>query len=123
MNEVKEWLHYLIWWLLSLLAAATIVAARIGNWLYGEKAPPPPEDPELMHHWRRRRMWIVISEVSALPAFASLSVAGTKYWDLDAWVSIPLAMMLAIVGFLLLLDGVQRAFYKRLGVTFTEEDR
>lgn len=119
---MKDWWQYALWWILSFLAAATIVGARIGSWLYGEKALEPPEDPQLLHHWQRRRMWIVISEMSALPAFASLSVAGTKYWELDAWVSIPLAMILAILGFLLLLDGVQRTFYKRLGIKFTQEE-
>ena len=118
---MKDGLYYAFWWLLSLMAAATIVGARIGNWLYGEKAPDPPSDPELLVLWKRRRSWIVLSEVSALPAFASLAVAGTKYWNLDAWVSIPVAMLLAILGFLLLLDGVQRMFYKRLGIIFKDE--
>jgi hypothetical protein len=110
-----------IWWLLSMIAAATIVGARIGNWLYGEKAPPPPLDATMLRDWKRRRMWIIISETSALPAFASLSVAATYYWSLDPWISIPIAMLLAILGFLLLLDAVQRTFYKKMGIAPAEK--
>lgn len=114
MNE--NWSEYAFAWFFSLVGAATIIGARIGAWLYGPNAVPPPEEPERLHSWKRRRLWIVVSELSSLPAFASLSVVATVYYGVSPWFSIPISMGLAIVGFLLLLDGVQRGFRVRFGV-------
>lgn len=113
---------YVVAWFLSLLFAAMVVAGRVAAWLYGTKAPEPPDDPTLFVHWKRRRLWIVISEFSALPAFASLSMGATIWWDLSPFLSIPISMVLAILGFLLLLDGVQQIFRRRLGLQKGDTD-
>lgn len=107
--------EYLIWWIIFLLSSATIVGARIALFVW-RLAPNPPEDPVLASHWARRRRWTAWSELSALPAFATITVTAVSYWNLDPIAGVLIAMALGGVGFALLLDGVQWLFRKRLGM-------
>jgi hypothetical protein len=112
---MADWRDFFFWWLASLFAAATVVAAKLGLRLYG-LAGDPPADPALAQHWHRRRRYVAIGEVSALPAFATISVVLVSYYRLDPVVAVLIAMAQGMVGFALLLDGAAWLFRKRLGM-------
>lgn len=113
--HIENWRDLITWWLLSLAAAALVTAAKLGVILFG-KAADPPADPVLSEHWARRRRWIAISEVLSLPAFATLSVVLVFYRKMDPVLSVLIAMGLAAIGTILLLDGAAWLFRKRLGM-------
>lgn len=110
-----DWREFILWWLASLAAASTVVAAKLGMLLWG-MAPEPPSDPVLLAHWLRRRRWLTYAELSALPAFATIAVTIAQYRGASLTLSILIAMALGGIGFVLLLDGVQWLFRKRLGM-------
>lgn len=112
---MNDWREFTIWWLVSLLSAATVVGGKIGLFLW-KMAPDPPSDPVLATHWRRRRRWLAYAELSALPAFATVAVAITAQRQAEPIMSVLIAMALGAVGFTLLLDGVQWLFRQRLGL-------
>ncbi|CAM8655252.1 hypothetical protein [Sphingobium cupriresistens] len=110
-----------VWlWILSMLAAATVVGGKIGAFMWG-LSPDPPNDAAAAAHWARRRRWLAYSEVSALPAFATIGVTAVAYGDLNPIAAVPISMALGGVGFPLLLDGAQWLFRKRLGMPQTEK--
>lgn len=115
MDDPADLKRYLMWWLASLFSASVVVAARLGMKLFGEAAEPPA-DPKMALHWARRRRWIAIAEVSALPAFATLSVVLVAYYQLDPVAGVLIAMGQGFVGFPLLLDGAAWLFRRRLGM-------
>lgn len=112
---MTDWRDFLLWWALDFLAAASIVGAKIGLLLWG-LAPNPPDEPALAAHWRRRRRWLAYAELSALPAFSTISVALAAHRQSDPIVSVLIALALGGIGFTLLCDGVQWMFRKRLGL-------
>jgi len=112
---MADWRDFFFWWLASLFAAATVVAAKLGLRLYG-LAGDPPADPIMAKHWHRRRRYVAIGEVSALPAFATVSVVLVSFYHLDPVVAVLIAMGQGMVGFALLLDGAAWLFRKRLGL-------
>lgn len=93
-------------WVISFFAGLTAIAARLGHKLFGI-ATLPPVDPAELVHWRRKRRWLAISEISALPLFASVSLAITLYSNLPAVVSVLLTMLMGALGFGFLLNGLQ----------------
>ena len=117
-----EFKDFIYWWLAGLIAAATIAGGRIGLFLF-RLAPDPPDDPVLAAHWLRRRRWLVWSELSALPAFATISVSSVRYWHLEPAAAVLIAMALGGVGFVLLVDGAQWMFRRRIGMPATEDVR
>lgn len=98
-----------------ILAAATIAGGRIGYTLW-RVSPDEPDDPVKAKHWRRRRRWLVFSELSALPAFATLAVTAVEHWGLSPVAGVLIAMALGGVGFAMLLDALQYLFRKRMGL-------
>ena len=102
-----------ILWLLSFGGSLTIVAARLGLALYGVNEDPPL-DQEVYKHWSRRRNWLIVSEVSAVPAFATLGVVATEYWSLGPIASVLIAMILGALGFGFLLHAIETVVRKRL---------
>ena len=110
--EPREWIHL---WLLALLASATVVGGKIGSFLWG-LAPDPPSDPAAAVSWTRRRRWLAYSEISALPAFATIGVTAVAYGSLNPIAGVLIAMALGAIGFPLLLDGAQYLYRKRLGM-------
>lgn len=112
---MHDWREFLFWWLVSLIAGATVVGGKLGVLLW-KLAPDPPADPVLAAHWRRRRRWLAYAELSALPAFATIAVAITVHRQAEPILSVLISMALGAVGFTLLLDGVQWLFRQRLGL-------
>jgi hypothetical protein len=113
--DINNWRDFFFWWAASLFASTMIVAAKLGIQLYGA-AGDPPADPVLTAHWQRRRRWLAISEVSALPAFATVSIVLVSYYHLDPVAGVLIAMAQGMIGFPLLLDGAAWLFRKRLGM-------
>lgn len=117
-SDVKDWGEFLFWWMASLFASTTVVVAKLGLKLYAS-AGDPPVDPAMAIHWQRRRQYIAIGEVSALPAFATISVVLVSYYHLNPIAAVLLAMAQGFIGFPLLLDGAAFIFRKRLGMEDT----
>ncbi|MGE4431898.1 MAG: hypothetical protein AB7E05_14275 [Sphingobium sp.] len=102
-------------WLASAAAALTMIGGRMGLYLFG-LAKDPPVDPEALDLWRRRRRWLAYSELSALPACATVALTATVYLDLPPITSVVISMVLGAVGFAFLLNGVQFVVRRRLGM-------
>lgn len=102
-------------WLLSLFGGLALCGARLG-WLLFGVAPEPPADPTAFTLWRRKRQWLVISELSALPAFATISVliGRLREWPMEG--VILLSMVLGALGFAFFLDALQTLVRKRIGM-------
>lgn len=115
MDEPRNLVDFLFWWFAALLAATMVVVARLGIMLFGQAALPPA-DPALARHWALRRRWIAISEIAALPAFATVSIVAVGYYDLDPVMAVIIALGQGFVGFPLLLDGAAWLFRRRLGM-------
>lgn len=114
-NNLEDWREFLFWWAASLFAATTVVVARLGIRLYGA-TPDLPDDPALALHWRRRRQYIAMAELSALPAFATISVVLVSYQQLNPVAAVLLAIGQGFIGFPLLLDGAAFLFRRRIGL-------
>lgn len=112
---MHDWRDFLVWWLLSMLGAATVVGAKLGMLLYGI-SPEQPSDPVMIEHWNRRRRWLTYAELSALPAFATIAVAIAAQRQADPILSVLIAMALGGIGFTLLLDALQWLFRIRVGL-------
>ncbi|MCC6478346.1 MAG: hypothetical protein IT552_03975 [Sphingomonadaceae bacterium] len=112
---MNDWREFIFWWLASLIAGATIVGGKLGMFLF-RISSDPPDDVKAAAHWLRRRRWLAYSELSALPAFATIGVSIVAYYKIDPILSVLISMFLGGVGFVLLLDGVQWLFRKRLGM-------
>lgn len=114
-SDVNDWREFIFWWAASLFAATTIVVARLGMRLFGQAADLP-DDPVAALHWQRRRRYIAIAEISALPAFATISVVLVSYYNLNPVAAVLISLAMGFVGFPLLLDGAAFLFRKRLGM-------
>ena len=112
---MNDWRDFLFWWITSLLATTMIVGGKLGMFLF-RLSNDPPEDRLLAAHWQRRRRWLTWSELSALPAFSTISVTVVHYYKIEPVLAVLLSMFLGAVGFALLLDGAQWIFRKRLGL-------
>lgn len=102
-------------WVLSLVAGLALCGARLG-WLLFGVAPEPPADPAAFGLWQRKRRWLVFSEISALPAFATISVMVGR---LRAWPTegvILFSMVLGALGFAFFLDALQTLVRRRVGL-------
>ena len=114
-SDFQDWREFMFWWAASLFAATTVVVARLGLKLYGAQTDFP-DDPVMAMHWRRRRQYVALAELSALPAFATISVVLVSYQQLNPVAAVLLALAQGFVGFPLLLDGAAFLFRRRLGM-------
>lgn len=105
-------------WLLSLFGGLAMIGARLGWQLFGI-AVDPPVDPVAFDLWRRKRKWLVISEISALPVFATVSVLVGKlrHWPMEG--VILLSMVLGALGFAFLFDALSFLVRQRIGMPET----
>lgn len=105
----------LLLWLASLASGLALCGARLG-WLLFGAAPEPPGDPAAFALWQRKRRWLIFSELSALPAFATISMTIGR---LRAWPTegvILLSMVLGALGFAFFLDALQSLVRQRMGL-------
>ncbi|MFT4091337.1 MAG: hypothetical protein QM645_11435 [Asticcacaulis sp.] len=93
-------------WISGFFSALTVAVGRMGYALF-VLAPDPPTDPEELKHWQRRRRWLAISEISALPAFATIGVMTMIYLDLPTVSVALISMALGGLGFGFLLNGLK----------------
>lgn len=105
----------LIMWVTSLFGGLVIVGARLG-WLLFRVAPDPPVEPEALAAWKMKRHWLIISEFSSLPAFATVAVVTgvTQQWSVMSMVL--MSMVLGALGFAFFLDALQTVVRRRLGM-------
>lgn len=99
-------------WCLLALAALTGLAARLATRLFS-LSDIPPTDPVLLQSWKRRRMYMVISEVSALPAFATGWMAAALQWHLAIPLVVLGSMTTGALGFGFLIHALQLYITKR----------
>jgi hypothetical protein len=116
MGELTRHIEITLLWLISFAASLTVVAARVGFYMYGVNAEQPPEDPAVLRQWKRKRTWLLVSELSALPAFATLGVVATDYYNLSPIASVLIAMVLGALGFGFLLHAVEVIVRRRLEI-------
>ena len=102
-------------WLLSLFGGLALCGARL-DWLLFGVAPAPPVDPDAFDLWQRKRRWLIFSELSALPAFATISVlvGRLRAWPVEG--VILLSMVLGALGFAFFLDALQTLVRRRVGM-------
>jgi hypothetical protein len=113
MTKLEDALLWSLWWTAAFFAALFMVVGKLGLSLF-RIDEVPPEDPVLLKHWRRKRLWLTISELSALPAFATIATTAAYYWNLPTIAVIPIAMVLGAVGFGALLNGVIRIWNRKV---------
>lgn len=102
-------------WLLAWGGGLAICGAKLAYMLFGISSEPP-DDPVALRAWVRKRKWLVISELAALPAFASIAVIIGKLraWPLEGVVLF--SMLLGALGFAFFLDALRTLVSRRLGL-------
>lgn len=102
-------------WVINLLAGLALCGARLG-WLLFKVAPIPPEDKVALEMWRLKRRWLIISELSALPSFATLAIiiGRLRHWPIEGMILF--SMILGALGFAFFLDALQTILRKKLGL-------
>lgn len=108
-------------WLWSLCGGMAMVGARLGWMLWGI-APEPPLDPAALGLWERKRRWLVFSELSALPAFATIALGIGRLKEWPDWGVVIATMVMGALGFAFALDALQTIFRKRLGIQGEAQD-
>lgn len=104
---------YLWFWLFfGTLAGA---GAKIA-WLLFGVAVEPPDDPSAYHKWARKRKWVIISELSALPAFATFAYTIGDLYDWPPAGLVLLSMCLGALGFAFFLDALQTVLRRKIGM-------
>ncbi len=109
-----KWEFFLLW-LASLACSMIMCGARLG-WFLFRVAPMPPLDPIALNMWKLKRRWLILSELSVLPAFATISitVARLRQWPIEG--VILFSMALGGLGFAFFLDALQTLVSRRLGI-------
>lgn len=110
-----DWIDFLIWWAASFVAGAVVAVASTVNKL-ARLEENEPQDEALKVAWLRRKKWLAITEISAVPAFATLANSGRLYFDASPVVGVIATMFLGFVGFAMLIDGARFLFRSRVGL-------
>lgn len=106
-------LEQVLFWLMLALASLSGLAARLAMKLFNVNELPP-QDPELLAHWKRRRLYMTISEVLALPAFATGWMAASYQWHLSVPFVVLGSMISGALGFGFLIHALQTYVLRRV---------
>jgi hypothetical protein len=99
-------LEMVILWSLLALSALSGLAARLAMKLFHVDQIPPTELEQLIS-WRRRRKYMIVSEISALPAFATFWIAASVQWNLSIPIIVIGSMVSGALGFGFLIHALQ----------------
>lgn len=102
-------------WVLLALAALTGLSARLAMRLFSLDEVPP-EDPLLLKTFNRRRIYMIVSEASALPAFATGWMAAALQWHLSIPLVVLGSMFSGALGFGFLIHALQIYITKRAAI-------
>lgn len=108
MTDPNGWSRFelcVLWCLLALAALSGLSARLAMNLFHVDQVPP--DDPVAFKHWKRRRTYMVISEVSALPAFATGWMAAALQWHLSIPFVVLGSMTCGALGFGFLIHALQ----------------
>ena len=111
-ETASDRIELFLYWLLLALASLSGLSARLASKLFNVNEIPP-EDPELRLHWKRRRLYMAISEICALPAFATGWTAAAIQWDLAAPIVVLGSMVSGALGFGFLIHALQTYVMRR----------
>jgi hypothetical protein len=95
------------------LSALSGLAARLAMRMFSVDQVPPVEA-EALAHWKRRRLYMAISEVSALPAFATGWMAAALQWQLSVPLVVLGSMLSGALGFGFLIHALQIYVLRRV---------
>jgi hypothetical protein len=93
-------------WMCLALSALTGLSARLASRLF-HVDELPPTDPEALRIWKKRRVYMAVSEVSALPAFATAWMAAALQWNLSVPLVVLGSMASGALGFGFLIHALQ----------------
>ena len=94
----------------ALVAFAARVTYKLGF------NPDPPDDPGELARWVRRRRWLLFSEFSALPLFATSAVLAADARWLSPVSSVMFALVAGALGFAFFLHALDTVVRRRLGM-------
>jgi hypothetical protein len=99
-------------WLWGLLAVAAL-AGQLPR-LFDAKELPPMDDAERAQ-WARKRRWLAVSELSAIPAFATGWSMASIYWSLPIPFVVMGSMASGALGFGFMLHALQVLVTRKVG--------
>lgn len=106
-------IELVLFWLLLALASLSGLAARLAMKLFSVNELPP-QDPALHELWKRRRNYMLVSEVCALPAFATGWMAASYQWHLSVPFVVLGSMVSGALGFGFLIHALQTYVSRRV---------
>lgn len=107
-------LEILTLWLSAYGAAVVAFAARI-TFMLGFNPDPPP-DPVERAIWARRRRWLIISEFTALPMFATTAVLAVAQGWIAPVTGVLFALIAGAMGFAFFLHALDTVLRRRIGM-------
>lgn len=106
-------IELVLFWILLALSALSGLSARLAMKLFNVNELPPI-DPAALTHWKRRRSYMLVSEVCALPAFATGWMAASYQWGLPVPLVVLGSMVSGALGFGFLIHALQTYVTKRV---------
>jgi hypothetical protein len=112
LHGLHERVELALLWFVLALSALTGLAARLAMRMFNV-SEIPPSCPEALVHWKRRRLYMAISEVCALPAFATGWMAAALEWNLSVPLVVLGSMVSGALGFGFLIHALQTYVLRR----------
>lgn len=105
-ESLHDRLELVLFWCLLALSSLAGLSARLAMKLFNVNELPPT-CPDALKHWKRRRLYMTISEVCALPAFATGWMAASIQWHLSVPLVVLGSMVSGALGFGFLIHALQ----------------
>lgn len=105
--------EFILLWMILAFSALSGLAARLAMRLFSV-TEIPPTDPVDLVHWKRRRLYMMISEIAALPAFATGWMAAALQWQLSVPLVVLGSMVSGALGFGFLIHALQTYVLRRV---------